>query len=317
VCTALENVFPPIPSDAVVALAGFLSRREVVSPFGVFLAAWSANLVGAGLVYWAARRYGRAFVLGPIGRRILPPSAVAEMERQYLRFGVPGIFLTRLIPGPRSVVAPFGGLVDLRPATLLIPVALAAALWYAAITGLGVALGSEWESIRHVIDALNRTLFLVGLAGMAMVVGWLVWRRRVSREDRLWSALHAAFGLDATAETRAHGDPALAAAAMLLLELARSDQSFGPADLAAIEDRLREQWSLPAAPTSTPRDASALAERVSRAFDRPARVELYQRLRTLAASGETLQPQEERLLLRAAVLLGLDQEGASIPGCTP
>ncbi|HUL69872.1 MAG TPA: DedA family protein [Gemmatimonadales bacterium] len=300
-----------MPSDAVVALAGFLSRHHAVNPYAVFLSAWSANLVGAGLVYWAARRYGRAFVLSPVGRRVFPSGAVAELERQYLRFGVPGVFLARLIPGPRSAVPPFGGLVNLRPAVVLVPVALAGMVWYAAITGIGVALGSEWESIRHFIEALNRTLFLVGVSALAAIIGWIVWRRRARREDRLWAALHAAFAHDAAAETRAHEDPALAAAAMLLLELARSDRTFDPADLAAIEGRLRERWSLPPAGDPAAEDEKHLAARVTETFDRVARVELYQRLRSLAASGDRLQPAEERLLLRAAALLGLDDADAS------
>jgi uncharacterized tellurite resistance protein B-like protein len=203
--------------------------------------------------------------------------------------------------------------VNLRPSVVLIPVALAGMVWYAAITGIGVALGSEWESIRHFIEALNRTLFLVGVIGLAGV-GWLIWRRRARRENRLWSVLHAAFVHDAAAESRAHEDPALAAAAMLLLELARSDRTFDPADLAAIEGRLRERWSLPAAGDPVAEDEKDLAARVTETFDRGARIELYQRLRSLAASGDRLQPAEERLLFRAAALLGLDGADASSGG---
>ncbi|MGH7526048.1 MAG: DedA family protein, partial [Gemmatimonadales bacterium] len=55
---AVENVVPPVPSDAAVALGAFLSHRGVTTPLGVFLVTWTANLLGAAGVYFAARRYG-------------------------------------------------------------------------------------------------------------------------------------------------------------------------------------------------------------------------------------------------------------------
>ena len=53
---AIENVIPPVPSDAAVALGAFLSIRGLTTPFGVFMVTWVANLAGAAAVYQIARR---------------------------------------------------------------------------------------------------------------------------------------------------------------------------------------------------------------------------------------------------------------------
>jgi membrane protein DedA with SNARE-associated domain len=47
---AVENVIPPVPSDAAVALGAFLSNRGITTPFGVFAVTWLANLAGAAAV---------------------------------------------------------------------------------------------------------------------------------------------------------------------------------------------------------------------------------------------------------------------------
>ena len=109
---AVENVVPPVPSDAAVALGAFLSHRGVTTPALVFLVTWTANLLGAGLVYLAARRYGHRLFATRLGRRLLAPRSLAVIEREYLRFGMAGIFLSRFLPGIRAVVPPFAGLVS-------------------------------------------------------------------------------------------------------------------------------------------------------------------------------------------------------------
>ena len=68
---AVENVIPPVPSDAAVALGAFLTNRGLTTPLGVFFVTWIANLAGAAAVYFLARRYGRRLFATRIGRRLL------------------------------------------------------------------------------------------------------------------------------------------------------------------------------------------------------------------------------------------------------
>jgi len=318
--TATENVFPPVPSDVIAALAAFLARQQVTHPVGVWLMAWSANIGGASLIYWAARRHGRAFFNGPVGRRFLSPGAIAQMEREYLRYGVVGIFFTRLVPGLRGFVAPFAGLVNLPARTLLLPVALAGALWYAAIIAVGTVLGSRWESIRYTLDHLNRALLVGGLMVIGAVVVWQVWQSRRGRSRQLLGALREAFREDRVSEERAYHDSVLAAAATLLLALARSDRTFDSGDLTAIEDQLRARWGIPGAepaPRPVLRRSGRFASRMKREYDRAARLQLYRRLKMIVAGGDALRPHEERLLERAAAVLGLGPEDRHEAGEAP
>ena len=129
----------------------------------------------------ATRRFGRRFFQGRLGRRLITPGTFAAIEREYLRFGVVGIFIFRMLPAFRAVVAPFAGLVALRPAKTLIPIACACAVWYGGLILLGHKLGENWEDIQGLLGKLNTTLWIVALAVLTVIAVLILRRRHTSR----------------------------------------------------------------------------------------------------------------------------------------
>jgi len=121
---------------------------------------WVFNVGGAALVYAVARRYGEGFLSTGLGRRLMSPHSVQFIEREYLRFGLWGILLARMLPGVRSFVAPFTGIIRLSPLRALGPVALASALWYGGIILAASMLGASWSTIAGALDELNRGLYV-------------------------------------------------------------------------------------------------------------------------------------------------------------
>jgi len=180
-CCVVENFFPPSPSDVFVAMAAFLSHQGNYDPPTIALTAWVAGVAGAAGVYAVARRHADAFGGSRLGRKLLPPGATGFLLKEYGRYGVFGIMITRMLPGFRSVVAPFAGLVGLPWQKTLIPVAAACAIWYAALTWIGARLGSEWDAIVRVLDGLNRALGAIALAVLAALVAGVIWWKRKRR----------------------------------------------------------------------------------------------------------------------------------------
>lgn len=181
----LENFFPPSPSDVFVVFAAFLAHRGTTDPLTIFLVAWGFGVAGAIAVYWSARKFGRRFLETRFGRQLITPGAFAALEREYLRFGMAGMFFFRLLPAFRAVVAPFAGFVNLPPRRALPPIVLACGLWYAGLILLGGAVGSEWSRIQAVLGRLNQGLGLIAGIVFVIVVVWLVRRRRAVRRARL------------------------------------------------------------------------------------------------------------------------------------
>lgn len=311
---ALENVIPPLPTDAAVALGAFLSHRGVTTPLGVFLVIWICNMLGATIVYVLARRYGRRLFASRAGRRLVSPRALAVIEREYLRFGIAGIFVARFLPGFRAMVAPFAGLAALGVARTLIPMGIASALWYGAITLLGTALGAEWGTLERILHRVNSTLGIVGgVAALALLVWWALRRRRRARQP-LWTALHGAFETT-PGSVPGQDDEARRAVALLLLEVAYADPALMPDERRAVAGRLRERWQLPAArfePAAGEQhpERSRLAayrERILARFGAERRIGLMERMWQVALEGPA-SAGDAALIMPAATLLGLSAE---------
>jgi membrane protein DedA with SNARE-associated domain/uncharacterized tellurite resistance protein B-like protein len=310
--TAVENIFPPTPSDLAVAVGAFLSHDGVTLPVTLFLVAWGSSVAGAVAVYAVSRRYGRAFFDGRIGRRLITPSGIVALERGYMRFGMAGIFFCRLLPGFRSVVAPFSGLMNLSPGRALAPMALGSAVWYGGLIYAATTVGNSWTRISDLLGQVNHTLGIAGLvAAGLLVLRWIMRRRKGTANARLWQAIHHAFRDDLAGERRAQSDPAAAAAATLFLELAQGDASVAPEEMRAIESGLRDRWGLatldPDSSTSheSPRDHAEIANRVTSLYGHEQRLGLAERLWRITCAERTLTPRTDRLMQRAGQLLGL------------
>lgn len=147
----------------------------------MFAVTITANTAAAALVYGLARRFGPRFAETALGRRLLPADALATLERKYLRWGLPAIFLSRMIPGIRAIVPPFTGIIGLSPRRALIPIAAASAVWYGFVTVVGVILGSEWDAMVRLVGQVNRILAVVGVLAVLAIAARLFVRSRARR----------------------------------------------------------------------------------------------------------------------------------------
>jgi membrane protein DedA with SNARE-associated domain/uncharacterized tellurite resistance protein B-like protein len=313
---AMENVVPPVPSDAAVALGAFLSHRGVTTPLLVFAVTWTANLIGAACVYLAARRFGHRLFATGTGRRLLAPRSLAVIEREYLRFGMVGIFLSRFLPGIRAVVPPFAGLVRLGLIRTFVPMAIASMIWYGGITLMGTVLGAQWQRILGILEGVNRTMGIVAAVLVVVGVAWYWLARRRRGRERLWQATRDA--LDPAAPSFLKGTEiaegsAREAAALLVLELAYADPVLTPDDRELVAGHLRDRWGLaPGGPLPEPPPEeerrtrfAVYADRLRQRFGRAQRLELVERMWSVAFGDGAIGAQEARVMTVAAELLGL------------
>jgi membrane protein DedA with SNARE-associated domain len=177
---AIENVFPPFPADTAIALGAFLAHRGITSPTLVFAVTLVANVAGAMAMYHLAARHAERLFGSRLARRFLPEAGMDFVRHEYRRFGLPGLFLGRLLPGFRAVVAPFAGLIHLGPIRAGIPIALASALWYGGLVYGAALLGERFDTIRALLGGINRTLGVVALVALVAIALWIRHRRRAS-----------------------------------------------------------------------------------------------------------------------------------------
>lgn len=177
----VENVFPPIPSEVVLPLAGFFVGRGELSFVGVLLAATLGSVLGSVFLYELARYGGRPFVLryGSILR--VEPEDLDRADAWFERRGPVIVLVGRCIPGVRSLVSLPAGTLKMPRFQYIALTALGSLVWNAALIGAGWILGEEWERVAEVVGPVGKPL-LAALAiflAVASVVWW--WRRHPGR----------------------------------------------------------------------------------------------------------------------------------------
>ena len=170
---ALENAFPPVPADTVVALGSFLAARGQGSVWAAFLATFVGNVGGAMVMYALGRRYGAE----RMERRLLGakgPGAEQRLQQLYGRYGIAALFASRFIPGVRAIVPPFAGALRVPPMRAAAAMGGASAIWYGTVSYLGFTVGGNWQRLSRLITDYGRILALV--AAVVLLIGFAIWR---------------------------------------------------------------------------------------------------------------------------------------------
>jgi membrane protein DedA with SNARE-associated domain len=177
---AVENVFPPVPADTVVALGSWLAARGQGSAFWAIVATWVGNVAGAGAMYFVGRRHGTAWM-----HRRFPALADEKNERRlrelHGRYGAISLVLSRFIPGVRALVPPFAGALRISPVTTMLSLSLASAVWYGMVSYVAFRAGADWGALMARITRYGR-FAAVGAAVIvaAGALGWWLRRQRTA-----------------------------------------------------------------------------------------------------------------------------------------
>ncbi|HET7456393.1 MAG TPA: DedA family protein [Gemmatimonadaceae bacterium] len=178
---AVENVFPPIPADTVVAFGAFIATRGNASVPLAFLSTWIGNVAGAMLMYALGRRYGAERLMARLAPRDAGESAEARVRGWYGRRGVWALALSRFLPGARALVPPLAGALRVPPLRAGAAIALASAVWYGGITYLAYRVGDNWDALSRRVGGASRTAGVVAAVVVALVVVVLLVRRHRAR----------------------------------------------------------------------------------------------------------------------------------------
>jgi len=151
----LENVFPPIPSEVILPLAGFLVFEGEMSFAEAIVAATVGSVAGAVILYALGRHGGRPLLLRH-GRLLrLDDRRLDRADEWFDRHGPKIVFLGRMLPGVRSVVSVPAGLSEMRVPLFVLLTMLGSALWNAALIGAGWALGGNWREVSEFVGPLT------------------------------------------------------------------------------------------------------------------------------------------------------------------
>jgi membrane protein DedA with SNARE-associated domain len=176
----LETVFPPIPSEVIMPLAGVAAAQGSMTLGGVIASGTAGAMFGNFFWYLVARVIGlkrfRPFIEKHGRWLTLDWYDIEKAERLFGRFGPVIVGMGRLLPTVRSVVSIPAGLLHMRLRNFLIWSTIGTAGWSSALAIAGYLLGREFEDINKILGPLSSGI--IGLIVAAYIWRQLTWRRR-------------------------------------------------------------------------------------------------------------------------------------------
>lgn len=168
----IENVFPPIPSEFIMPLAGFMVKRGEFSLAGVIAAGAIGSVLGALPLYYLGKKIGeeRLKELADKHGRWLTVSRgdIEGAKHWFDRHGGAAVLFCRLIPGVRSLISIPAGIDEMNLAAFLIYTTLGSTAWTALLAGLGYFLSSNFKQVEEYLDPISYAL--LGIIIVAYVV---------------------------------------------------------------------------------------------------------------------------------------------------
>lgn len=182
---AIENLFPPIPSEVILPFTGFMTTYTKMTVFGAVVFSTIGSMIGA-------------IVLYRIGMALTPKKLTALFEKKWMKIlgfekedlektlmwfekrGKKAILIGRCVPIIRSLISIPAGMAQMNLAQFYIYTLIGSAIWNVLLISLGAMLGASWELISIYVSRYS-TFIKIGLFVIAVIC---IYRYMKKREER-------------------------------------------------------------------------------------------------------------------------------------
>ncbi|MFI1830648.1 DedA family protein [Streptomyces sp. NPDC020412] len=173
---ALENLFPPLPSEVILPLTGFAAGQGVISLASALFWTTLGSVAGAVVLYWIGMWFGRERMHALWGKLpLVKPSDLVRTEEWFARHGTKAVFLGRMVPIFRSLISVPAGVERMRLPVFLALTTLGSLIWNSVLVLAGYWLGDQWDAVETYVGVLSKVVLVaVALA----VVGYVAVRFR-------------------------------------------------------------------------------------------------------------------------------------------
>ncbi|HSO27710.1 MAG TPA: DedA family protein [Anaerolineales bacterium] len=183
--TFLENVFPPIPSEIILPLGGFLAAQGRLTMLGVVLAGTVGSLAGALVLYYLGKVFSeermKDWAQDYGGWFLINRSDVESAFSWFGKYGGWAVFVCRLIPGLRSLISLPAGAYGMKLPKFLLLTTIGTAMWSALLAFGGQLLGRQYQDLGQVISWATYAILALLIGSIAL---WYIQKRRDTNNRR-------------------------------------------------------------------------------------------------------------------------------------
>ena len=181
---AIENIFPPIPSEVILVFGGFMTTYTSLNIPIMILAATLGSLLGAIVLYYIGKIFNKErlkrIISGKIGKVLrLKASDIEKADKWFDTKGNKTVFFCRFIPIVRSLISIPAGMSEMPMQKFLIYTILGSLIWNTVLIIVGSIVGDKWETIVGYLDNFsNIILIILVIIFVVALYYWFVIRKK-------------------------------------------------------------------------------------------------------------------------------------------
>lgn len=182
---ALENVFPPIPSEIVLPFGGFMTTYTSLTVFWVIVAATIGSVVGAVILYGVGLLLDVERLEKIVDRwgHILriKKEDIRKADAWFDKYGYWTVLFCRMIPLVRSLISIPAGMSNMKFGLFLVYTTIGTLIWNTILVLVGATLGSNWHEITDFIGVYSNFAYaIIAIAGIVFLI-WFFRRNKKAK----------------------------------------------------------------------------------------------------------------------------------------
>lgn len=181
---AIENIFPPIPSEVILTFGGFMTTTSNLSILGVVISATAGSVVGAIILYVIGLQLDVArleIIVNKWGHVLrITTKDIHKANDWFNKYGHWTVFFCRFVPLIRSLISVPAGMSNMNIAIFLSLTTLGTLIWNVTLVYLGASVGASWELIIKYMEVYSKIVYII-LFLLILALIFIVIRRRNNR----------------------------------------------------------------------------------------------------------------------------------------
>lgn len=187
---AIENIFPPIPSEVILTFGGFMTKQpnSTLTIFGVVLAATIGSMLGALILYSLGKILNKErlikIVSGKLGKILrLKVKDIEQADHWFDTKGNKTVFFCRFIPIVRSLISIPAGMSEMNMSKFLIYTLAGSIIWNTILVVIGSIVGQNWEVVANIVNQYANVVLILLILLFIIGVGYF-YKSRILNQKR-------------------------------------------------------------------------------------------------------------------------------------
>ena len=182
---ALENIFPPIPSEIILPFGGFMTTYTSMTVTGVVIASTAGSVVGAVILYGIGllldvERLEK--IIDRFGHILrITKEDIHKADAWFDKYGIWTVLFCRMVPLIRSLISIPAGMSNMKFWLFLVFTTVGTLIWNIILVSVGAALGDNWDRITEFMDVYSNIAYaIIGIGIIIFLVYFFNKKRKKS-----------------------------------------------------------------------------------------------------------------------------------------